>query len=137
MSFRTSVFLNGRISTQGGTPIVDAERYTALAGQWPSSPEDLKGDYVALVSCGPFTTLEPGQSIDFDVALVAAEDMDHLMAAAANALYLQHGVTANLLPDSVHSERDQWQSGTSGIFGHEVCLEPPPGRSFVGDRDCA
>src|SRR5439155_465252 len=44
---------------------------------------------------------------------------------------------AGVLPDSVASERDQWQSGTSGIFGHEVCLEPPPGRSFIGDRDCA
>jgi len=137
VSFRTSVFLNGRISTQGGPPIVDADRYAALAGQWPSVPEELKGDWVALVSCGPFAMLEPGQSIDFAVALVAAEDLDHLMAAAANTIYLHHGVTANLLPDSVASERDQWQSGTSGIFGHEVCLEPPPGRSFIGDRDCA
>jgi len=137
VSFRTSVFLNGRPSTQGGTPIVDADRYAALAGQWPSAPDDLEGDWVALVSCGPFVTLQPGQSIDFAVALIAAEDDDHLMAALSNALFLYRGTTANLLPDSVGFEQEQWQSGATGIFGHEVCLEPPPGRTFIGDPHCA
>src|SRR5262249_2721383 len=69
----------------GGPPLVGAERYAALRGEWPQGQDDQPGDQVVLVSCGPFHRLEPGQSISFSAALVAAPSLDSLQVALARA----------------------------------------------------
>jgi hypothetical protein len=71
-SFRFSVFAADSPRNAGSPPLLDAERYAALKGEWPQSPDAHVGDQQILVSCGPFPTLAPGQSLEFAVALVAA-----------------------------------------------------------------
>jgi hypothetical protein len=136
VSFRSSVFANGRLAGRGGPPAVDADRYSALAGSFPSASEDREDDYVVLVSCGPFKTLAPGQSVDFVAALIAATSLDSLRNAMASAALMYKGEKVNLLPDSLGPNKDEWYVGETGVNGHEICLEPPPGVSFVLDPHC-
>jgi uncharacterized repeat protein (TIGR01451 family) len=136
VAFRTTVFERNRAPGQGGVPTYDADRYAAMAGTYPSANTDEPGDYVVLLSCGPFTSLAPGQSIDFAAAFVAAEQVDSLAAAVANAMYVHHGTTANLLPDSTGPNPSAWFEGKSGINGHEVCLDAPEGVTFLWDPHC-
>jgi hypothetical protein len=136
VSFRTTLFERGRVPGQGGVPPSDADRYAALAGTYPGVTGEEPGDYVVLVSCGPFASLAPGQSIDFAAALVAAERGDSLSSAVANAMYVHHGTTANLLPDSTGPNPGAWYEGKSGLNGHEVCVEAPEGVTFLWDPHC-
>jgi hypothetical protein len=42
-----------------------------------------------------------------------------------------------LKPDSAYTPYPKdWNHGETGINGHEVCLEPPPGSTFEYDPDC-
>jgi hypothetical protein len=135
-AFRTSVFSAGGVSGQGGVPKFDANRYEALAGRLPASAED-KDDHVLLIACGPFRTLDPGQSLQLEAALVVAGSADSLRTAVENLFYLHQGFLANLLPD--HSGRDssQFYVGETGKNGHESVIVAPPGVSFDFDKDCA
>jgi hypothetical protein len=117
-------------------PRDDANRYAALAGEEQTSETDVADDYLVLVSCGPFSSLGPGQSVTFDVALIAGQDLDSLRVAAQSALYLYHGSNLNLVPDSTGAGARDFRVGRSGLNGHEVCLEPPAGVSFLGPTDC-
>ncbi len=132
-SFRFSIFRQDLPANQGGVPLLDQDRYNALAGAYPGTRSTLPGDQVVLIACGPFATLEPGQSIEFAVALVAAPDADSLRTAAGNAAFLYHGTKFNLLPDIPGSD---FATGESGKNGHEVCLEPPVGVEFDYDPNC-
>ncbi len=137
-SFRSAVFANGKIPGQGGPPAVDKDRYEALAGRYPNAVTTTPDDYVVLVSCGPFATLAPGQSLDFDVALVATLDPDSIGPLMANAAVLEHGRMVNLIPDSTSSRWPQdYNYGISGINGHEVCIQAPPGVALYWDPDCS
>lgn len=138
IAFRSSVFARGRIPGQGGLPTTDLERYEALQGTFATAATNTADDYVVLVSCGPFPTLGPGQSLDFHLALVATLDPDSLETLMGNAAELQHGRSVNLLPDTTDSRYpDEWYLGQSGRVGHEVCIEPPAGVTFVHDPHCA
>lgn len=133
-SFRYSVFRQDLPAGQGGLPVVDADRYAALAGSYPTNTRlDIPGDQVVLVSCGPFPTLASGQSIEFAVAFCAAPSVDSLPTVMGNAAYLYHGFTQNRLRDTTGTE---WYIGETGKTGHEVCIEPPPGVSFDMDPNC-
>ena len=136
VSFRYSVLANSRPQESGGVPQDDANRYAALAGGASEPPTDAAADYQVLVSCGPFTSLAPGQSVTFDVALVAGQDLDSLRVAVEGALYLYHGYRLNLVPDSTGAGTNDFTVGRSGLNGHEACLEPPVGVSFLGPTDC-
>jgi len=133
-TFRFTIFNQVLPPGQGGAPVLDDGRYAALEGLDPGSPPGLVGDPIVLVSCGPFPSLAPGQSIDFAVALVAGIDPDSVATAMGNAAFLYHGVRRNLLPDSLDTH--EWNLGETGLNGHEVCLEPPPGVSFDYDPHC-
>ena len=137
VSFRTTLFSNARVPWHGGPPLNDAERYAALAGTFPGADGQFAEDYAVLVSCGPFATLAPGQSVKFEAALIVAESLDSLAAQAANAAVMYHGQTFNLLPDSVGPGTTEWNVGETGLNGHEACIEPPPGVTFAADPHCA
>jgi hypothetical protein len=79
-AFTTSVFSLGLPPRQGGPPNLDADRYAALRGTYPTAPLDAARDYSVLLSCGPFPTLDPGQSVEFAVAFIAADSPDSLRA---------------------------------------------------------
>jgi hypothetical protein len=136
VSFRSYVFANGRLSGFGGPPALDNERYAALAGDFQTADTEHEGDYSVLVSCGPFATLAPGQAIDFDAALVVAVSGDSLASAMGRVAVMQHGWKENLLPDYQGPLASEWINGVTGINGHEVCLEPPPGVTFQMDPHC-
>jgi hypothetical protein len=136
VSFRYTVLSNSRPGQPGGVPTVDPDRYGGLAGRLPGMPIDLPDDYQVLVACGPFPKLAPGTSLTFDVALVAAPDLDSLRSAVQSALYLYHGYQLNLLPDSTGRGATEYDVGRSGLNGHEACLEPPAGVSFYWEPDC-
>ncbi len=136
VSFRYSVFSNSRDPRDGGVPTLDLNRYDALAGNAIQAPTDGADDYQVLVSCGPFPTLGPAESVTFDVALIAAENLDSLRVAIGDAIYLHHGYEVNDVPDSIGPRTNQWDVGRSGLNGHEACLEPPQGVSFIADPNC-
>lgn len=136
-TFRVSIFAADRPSNSGGEPLVDADRYAALSGGWMQSPDTHIGDQVVLLSCGPFHTLAPGQSLDFGVALVAASGLDSLKVALGNAAFLHNGTELNLLPDATGPRADWYSVGNTGINGHEACIEPPPGLVFRHDPNCS
>jgi hypothetical protein len=136
VSFRTSLFANGLLPGRGGPPLNDADRYAALAGTFPGANEQFAADYAILVSCGPFATLAPGQSVQFEAALIAAQDLDSLKSQAANAAVMYHGQTFNQLPDSAGPGASEWRVGETGLNGHEACVEPPPGVIFATDPHC-
>jgi hypothetical protein len=119
---------------QGGTPIVDADRYNALRGEYPGASTEGIGDYAVLLSCGPFRTLPPGQSVQFAVALIAAEGPDSLKVASQAARIAYRGTRLNLLPDSTRGAN--WLVGETGIQGHEICYTPPDGVTFNYDPNC-
>lgn len=136
-TFRVTVYAADRPSNAGGEPVVDADRYSAMKGGWAQSPDSHVGDQVVLVSCGPFHTLAPGQSLDFAVALVAASGLDSLKVALGNAAFLHNGTELNLLPDATGPRSNLYTVGETGLNGHEACIEPPPGVVFKADPHCA
>jgi len=133
-TFRYSVFAQDLPPRQGGPPILDADRYASMAGEYPEANLDYAHDYSVLVSCGPFATLEPGQSLEFEMAFVVADNPDTLKADLQSALILHHGVMLNRQADTARS--GSYSQGATGMNGHEVCYEPPPGLVFNYDPHC-
>jgi hypothetical protein len=116
--------------------VLDAERYLAMKGEWPQSSDTYVGDQQILVSCGPFHTLAPGQSLDFAVALVASSGLDSLRVVLGNAAFLHNGTELNLIPDATGSQAILWSTGETGLNGHEACIEAPADTSFTMDPHC-
>ena len=136
VSFQLHWFANDLPPGQGGLPIVDADRYRAMAGEYAGVPSpDRFHDYVALVTCGPFPRLDPGSHYEVDFALVAAAP-ESLSGAITHAVEVHHGGYVNALPDTVPGLFGQWSVGKSGITGHETCYEPPVGLDFDMDPHC-
>ena len=137
-SWHSNAFLEEGVPGEGGVPALDPDRYEALAGLYPGASTDRTGDWATLVSCGPFRALDPGQSIEFTVALVAATKLDSLSDAMARAALMEHGGFYDLLPnETTHPDSTAWNLRISGISGHEVCVDPPEGTAlFVPDIDC-
>jgi hypothetical protein len=137
VAFRTSVFRRGDLPGSGGPPLEDGQRYDALAGVDKGGDGDGKGDWVVLVACGPFPRLSPGESIDFTVALVAADRPESLAVLLADVAQMQFGTTLNAVRDSTGPYPRDWDQGVSGLNGHDACIEPPPGVSFWADPHCS
>jgi hypothetical protein len=113
---------------------VDVDRYAALAGTYPTAHTDQPGDYAVLLSCGPFSHLDPGHSLDLVVALVALPDPDSAASMAFETRMLYRGTRLDLQPNI--GGRGNYIAGNTGINGHEICLEPPPGVEFNYDPHC-
>ncbi len=135
VSFRSAVFSARGVSGQGGVPRFDADRYEALAGRLSTSTKE-KDDQVVLISCGPFRTLDPGQSLTFDVALVASGSADSLATAIGNLFYLHQGYELDLIPDYMGRDSLLYLVGETGRNGHDTPIAAPPGVTFIYDKDC-
>lgn len=97
VSLRTFQRFSGQASfAQGGDPTNDEERYSLMSAgpdEWDSDTlPGMQSDYRVLTSSGPFTSLEPGESLHYAVALVAGIDLDELLAHAAEAVMTYRGV---------------------------------------------
>jgi hypothetical protein len=137
VAFRTSIFSGEGIAGQGGVPLLDADRYAAMAGTLPEASPDRRDDFVELVTCGPFRVLAPGQSLDFTVAIVAGANADSVASVFGRLVLLHAGAEVDLLPNAVeHPDSADFAVGETGVSGHEVCLEPPPGVTFAIDPHC-
>jgi hypothetical protein len=132
-TFRYSVFSAGFPAGQGGPPVVDADRYAAMGGTYPQAPRGDARDWAVLLSCGPFARLAPGEKLQMQVAFVVAPDADSAAAGAVNARMLWRGTRYSFQPDVNTTKFD---IGTTGINGHEICYEPPPGIVFNYDPHC-
>ncbi len=77
----------------GGDPTNDAERYELLSrAEWdPDVPSGEQADYRVLASSGPFTSLAPGQSLSYQVALVLGAGLQEMIANAAEAVVTYRG----------------------------------------------
>lgn len=75
----------------GGDPTNDAERYELMSQGGYSSPSTAAADYRVLSSSGPFPTLIPGQSLKYQVALVAGINLEELKANAAEMVACYRG----------------------------------------------
>ena len=133
-TFRYSVFSLDRPPRAGGPPQIDVDRYAALRGEYPTADASGPSDYAVLLSCGPFATLGPGQSIDVAMAFVAGEDRDSLVTALRAAHMAWRGTSLSLLPD--RGPPYLYNDGSTGVSGHEVCYEPPEGIEFSYDPHC-
>ena len=132
-AFTYSIYSPSLPPRQGGPPILDVDRYAALRGEFAQAPTDQARDYTVLLSCGPFRVLEPGQSVELMMAFIAGEDADSLVAAAQSARLAWRGTSFNFQPDG---PLGPFSTGNTGINGHEICLEPPPGIVFDYDPNC-
>lgn len=123
---------------KGGDPTNDAERYELLSraeiDQTPPLYEEGKAnDFRIMLAQGPWVTLDPGQTLDFQAAMVAGEGPDGLLRNAAEAALTFYGA---------YFDRDG--DPTTGSQGREtqICEEDfgPPGPTnpiFDLFQDCA
>ncbi|HET7226114.1 MAG TPA: hypothetical protein VFK69_10420 [Candidatus Eisenbacteria bacterium] len=137
-TFHAWVFAQDLPPGHGGPPVLDEDRYAALRGRYPTlALADQPHDDAVLLSCGPFPHLDPGQSVSFSVAFVAAASMDSIGNALTNARYLYRGTDVNLLPDrAVAGYTNIYNVGETGTSGHEICLAAPQGLTFHYDPHC-
>lgn len=132
-TFRYSIFAQDLPPGAGGPPVVDDDRYQALQGSWRQPDPGGVHDWAVLVSCGPFATLAPGQSVHFAITFLVGPTPDSLAASAIAARLAWRGTRYNWQPD-VPSKT--FISGATGINGHEICYEPPRGVSFNYEPHC-
>lgn len=132
-TFRYSIFSPSRPAGSGGPPVLDAERYLALAGDYPQSSLASIQDQAVLLSCGPFTRLAPQQTVEFAIAFVVAPERDSIAAYARFAGLAWRGSRFSFSPDLLHGD---YSVGETGDNGHEVCYEPPVGVEFSYDPHC-
>ncbi len=100
VSLRNFRFFSGRASFEaGGDPNDDAERYRVLDGTAPKSlppanpetglretqPAKRKDDYRMVVSAGPFETVDAGDTLEFQAAIVVGRFFEGMLANAIQA----------------------------------------------------
>jgi hypothetical protein len=137
MSFRYSVVAMDAPPTEGGPPIVDADRYALMAGQWQGPRNlDVQHDWAVMISCGPFPKMPPGQVYSFDVAFIAGANRDSVASGMTRAAFLERGPWTNLYPDTAANLIGELTVGKSGYTGHETCYEAPQGIQIQTDPNC-
>jgi len=100
----------------GGPPTTDAERYGLMSD--PGRDDDVEphqtGDYRVLVSAGPFPLMEPGDVLNFEVAICMGAGYDEMLDTCAEAVYARFGRWVDLDAND-----------NTGSSGHEtlICAE--------------
>lgn len=89
---------------QGGDPTNDAQRYETMAMTDLDPDAPSPDDWRLLTSCGPFATLDPGQTITVAYALVAGMDEEDLLRGAARARLLHDGMAFDRDGDPANGE---------------------------------
>ena len=84
-ALRTRFFTGQAPFDQGGDPVNDDERYRMLSMDLPNVGGQTPGDYRTLISCGPFASLAPLESLGCQFAMVAGADLDEFLQNAAEA----------------------------------------------------
>jgi hypothetical protein len=74
----------------GGDPVNDFQRYELLSSE-VIDRRAAGGDYRVLIGTGPFTSIEPGETIEIHFALAAGDGLEGLIANAAMAQRLFEG----------------------------------------------
>lgn len=130
-------FSGGQPFDRGGDPTNDAERYDLLSrAERDNFPElfneGRQNDFRYLVANGPFSGLEPGESLKFQAAFVLGEGLDGMVTNAAEAALTFYGAYFNKDVDD-----------DTGVKGREteICLLDfgPPGPAnpiFTIFQDC-
>lgn len=135
--FHYSVFAMDLPAGQGGPPLFDADRYLAMAGDFPGPPSlAVPHDYAVLVSCGPFVRMPPGHSYQFDVAFLCAPSLDSMATTMTLAALTHRGAWVNRLADTTALLMGNHTAGKSGFSGHETCYEPPADLTLHLDPHC-
>ncbi len=84
---------------QGGDPQNDAQRYELLSAEpadWDANATR-EGDFRFLVSAGPFATLAPGSTLDFQVGMVVGPGRSGLLANCAEAALTWYGIQTDTI----------------------------------------
>ena len=116
-------------SSQGDVtdPRDDQERYAFMSrGTRPGDPLAKRPeDYRYIISAGPFRSLNPGESLDFQMGYVIGEGLDGFARNAVNAQRVFNGIYVNADNDP-----------QTGILGQERCLQALNPGSVVVWQPC-
>jgi hypothetical protein len=99
-----------------GDPRNDSERYELISSQGtPTRPETIKeADYRYVIAAGPFRSLPPDTSLNFQTAFVIGEGRSGM---------IENAVQAQLIFDGVWRDADA--NDQTGSLGRETCIRPP------------
>lgn len=81
---------------EGGDPTNDFERYELMSSETIERNATIPRDYRMLAGSGRFARLEPGETLDFQVAFVVGAGLEGLKENAANARLMYEGTWFNL-----------------------------------------
>lgn len=114
---------SGNAAYPQGDPTNDAERYEVLSTPHIDGNSIHANDWRSLMGSGPFTTLEPGESIQYQVGLVAGENLEAMLASAAELVACYRGRDFEDLGQMVHVP---WIPLSENIVAVEEELEGEP-----------
>lgn len=127
----------------GGDPTNDGERYQLLSREErdPNTQAGKQGDFRFLVSAGPFATLPPEDTLQFQAALAVGPGYEGLLSVCAEAVLTWYGNWFNVDQDETSISG---RPIITGSFGREtrVCREDMPTifdtlkPDFAGDVSC-
>jgi len=89
-----AVFSGDQTYPQGGDPTNDFERYELMSSQTIEGPGSVARDYRIMVSCGPFASIAPGQTVKFSIAFLVTPRADFTNVQRAAQAY--HGLWFDL-----------------------------------------
>jgi hypothetical protein len=128
----------------GGDPTNDAERYELLSRpeRDPNSTPGKQDDFRFLVSAGPFSTLAPDATLQFQAALAVGPGYQGLLEVCAEAALTWYGNFFNVLPNQISQTGAQIITGERGRES-VVCREDFADPAFFdqirpdfGDQTC-
>ena len=114
VGLRTFQSFSGTASfDQGGDPTNDDERYQLLSAATsdPNTDVSRKADFRFLVSAGPFKVLAPGETLNFQVAMVVGPGLDGLLRNCAEAWLTYQGIFVDELTTATSLNGTPVQSG--------------------------
>ncbi len=113
----------GNAAYPQGDPTNDAERYEVLSYAHIDANSLHPNDWRVLMGSGPFLTLGPGESLQYQVGLVAGADLEELLANAAELVACYQGRDFERDGQMVHVP---WIPLTDEIVATEDDPDPEP-----------